>query len=126
MVIEAVGPGVGVACPACGGGGQGRRRAGRTRCTGTQLWDIRFDNQFALAPAVHSLYLEFLRGRGGMFLMAENSKSASRNNSVLALIRAAGGGTLSMAPPFATLQTGHAPAATGGAQAQRERSPDGR
>jgi hypothetical protein len=59
-----------------------------------QVWDIRFSNNWALTGADQSAYLGFLQGGGGMFVMGENSGFQTRNNSVFALIAAAGGGTV--------------------------------
>jgi hypothetical protein len=74
----------------------------------SQVWDIRFSNNFALGATDQSLYLGFLQGGGGMFVMGENSNFMTRNNSVLALISAAGGGNLGFVVPTQT-QTVHAP-----------------
>jgi hypothetical protein len=60
----------------------------------SQVWDIRFDNAFALTGAQQSQYLGFLQGGGGMFLMGENDGFTSRNNSIFSFVSAAGGGSL--------------------------------
>jgi len=67
-----------------------------------QVWDLRFSNSAALAAPDIAEYLSYLQGGGGMFVMGENSGFATRNNSVLALIAAAGGGTLTFTTPNAT------------------------
>lgn len=63
----------------------------------TQVWDIRFDNRFALTSSQQAQYLGFLQAGGGMFLMGENSSFMSRNNSIFDFIALAGGGELSWA-----------------------------
>ncbi len=67
-----------------------------------QVWDIRFSNVSAITAAEEAQYLNFLQNGGGMFVMGENSYFATRNNSVLSLIAAAGGGTLSFVVPSST------------------------
>lgn len=74
----------------------------------TQVWDIRFSNNFALTGADQGLYLDFLQNGGGMFVMGENSGFMTRNNSIFALVSAAGGGNLAFVSPAST-QTVHAP-----------------
>lgn len=68
----------------------------------TQVWDIRFSNAFALTASDITQYTGYLAGGGGMFVMGENSGFMSRNNSVLSLISAAGGGDLSFVTPSAS------------------------
>ena len=60
----------------------------------SQIWDIRFSNNFALTAGQQASYLAYLQSGGRMFLMGENSGFASRNNSIFSLINAAGGGNL--------------------------------
>ncbi|MEM7569894.1 MAG: PEP-CTERM sorting domain-containing protein [Pseudomonadota bacterium] len=59
-----------------------------------QVWDIRFSNSGALTADDRSLYVSYLQGGGGMFVMGENSLFANRNESVLQLIDDAGGGVI--------------------------------
>jgi hypothetical protein len=74
----------------------------------SQVWDIRFSNNFALTAPQQTQYLGFLQGGGGMFLMGENSGFMARNNSVLDLIALAGGGTIGFTTPSSN-QTVNAP-----------------
>jgi hypothetical protein len=67
-----------------------------------QVWDIRFSNNLALSAADRAEYLAYLTAGGGMFVMGENSSFMTRNNSVLALIDEAGGGTLTFTTPGST------------------------
>lgn len=60
----------------------------------TQVWDIRFDNTFALTVDQQNQYLAFLQSGGGMFLMGENSFFMGRNTSIFDFVGLAGGGTL--------------------------------
>jgi hypothetical protein len=60
----------------------------------SQVWDIRFSNNFALTGAQDSEYLNFLQGGGGIFLMGENSAFMDRNSSIFGLIGLAGGGAV--------------------------------
>ena len=64
-----------------------------------QVWDIRFSNSGALAAGTITQYVSYLAGGGGMFVMGENSGFATRNSSVLSLISAAGGGSLTFTTP---------------------------
>lgn len=68
----------------------------------SQVWDIRFSNNFPLTGTDQSLFLSFLQAGGGMFVMGENANFTTRNNSVLSLISAAGGGSLSFTVPGQT------------------------
>lgn len=67
-----------------------------------QVWDVRFSNTWALTQAEEDDFLAYLQGGGGMFVMGENSGFAARNNSVLSLIEAAGGGTLNFSSVSST------------------------
>lgn len=65
-----------------------------------QVWDIRFNPAFTAAEQTR--YVSFLAAGGNMFVMGENSGFNTRNTSVLALIAAAGGGSLSFVTPNST------------------------
>jgi PEP-CTERM motif-containing protein len=71
-----------------------------------QVWDFRFFP--AISASEQSLYLSYLASGGGLFVMGENSAFQTRNDSVFALIAAAGGGALSFTSPCST-QTVNAP-----------------
>lgn len=73
-----------------------------------QVWDIRFSNNLAITAAEEAQYLGYLQAGGGMFVMGENSGFTARNNSVLSLISAAGGGNLAFASS-SSFQTVQAP-----------------
>ncbi|MGB1087632.1 MAG: hypothetical protein ACPG06_04630, partial [Alphaproteobacteria bacterium] len=63
-----------------------------------QVWDLRVGNHSAhnLSEAQQQQYLAFLQSGGGMFVMGENSGFTARNNTVLALIALAGGGSIAL------------------------------
>lgn len=71
-----------------------------------QVWDIRFDA--AISSAIQSQYVDYLGAGGGMFVMGENSSFMARNDTVLSLISAAGGGSLNFTTPM-DVQTVSAP-----------------
>jgi hypothetical protein len=60
----------------------------------TEVWDVRFDDAYALSVAQQNQYLGFLQGGGGMFLMGENLNFMSRNTSIFDFVALAGGGAL--------------------------------
>ncbi|MDZ7588232.1 MAG: PEPxxWA-CTERM sorting domain-containing protein [Parasphingorhabdus sp.] len=64
-----------------------------------QVWDIRFSNSSPITAGVQTQYLSYLQGGGGMFVMGENSGFSTRNDSVLSLVTAAGGGSLTFTTP---------------------------
>jgi len=74
-----------------------------------QIWDIRFDEDFALTAGQQTSYLGYLQGGGRIFLMGENSAFATRNSSIFSFIAAAGGGTVGFNNSCAFTQTVQAP-----------------
>jgi len=74
-----------------------------------QIWDIRFDDTFALTAGQQMSYLGYLQGGGRMFLMGENDSFTARNNSIFSFIAAAGGGTVGFNESCASTQTAQAP-----------------
>lgn len=60
----------------------------------SQVWDVRFSNNFALNGAQQSQYKSFLQSGGGMFLMGENSSFMTRNTSIFDFVNLVGGGVL--------------------------------
>ncbi|MBL9210249.1 MAG: VPDSG-CTERM sorting domain-containing protein [Opitutaceae bacterium] len=74
-----------------------------------QVWDIRFSNSSPITAGQQTQYLNFLAAGGGMFVMGENDGFTTRNNSVLALIAAAGGGNLTFDGNVESQQTVMAP-----------------
>jgi hypothetical protein len=67
-----------------------------------QVWDVRFSNNLPLSAADIAQYAACLANGGTMFVMGENAGFATRNNSVLALIAASGGGSLTYVIPGQT------------------------
>lgn len=67
-----------------------------------QIWDIRFSNSLPISAGEESQFLAFLQAGGNMFVMGENAGFATRNNSVISLVAAAGGGSLTFASPAST------------------------
>ncbi|WP_353928958.1 Ig-like domain-containing protein [Okeanomitos corallinicola TIOX110] len=65
----------------------------------TQVIDIRVEDTFALTESDEALYLEFLQSGGNLLLVGENNNFATRNNSILDFIAAAGGGSLDFVEP---------------------------
>ena len=69
-----------------------------------QVWDLRFDNSSAISEAQQEQYLNFLKTGGNLFVIGENSVFKERNNSVLNLIKNAGGGQLNSVLPSSSQQ----------------------
>ena len=69
-----------------------------------QVWDLRFDNSAAISEAQTQQYLNFLKTGGNLFVIGENSVFKERNNSVLNLIKKAGGGQLNSVLPSSSQQ----------------------
>ena len=63
----------------------------------TQIWDVRYSAP--ISGAEQSRFLSYLAGGGAMVVIGENNFYGNRNDSVLAFIEAAGGGTLSYTLP---------------------------
>lgn len=59
-----------------------------------QVWDIRFSNSSPISGAEQADYVAYMAAGHGMFVMGENGGFMTRNNTVLSLIQAAGGGSL--------------------------------
>jgi uncharacterized protein YhjY with autotransporter beta-barrel domain len=64
-----------------------------------QIWDLRFQNSSPITVGERGQYVNFLNGGGGMFVMGENSSFMTRNDSVIALVQDAGGGSLVFQTP---------------------------
>src|SRR5271165_3130353 len=77
----------------------------------TQVWDIRFQNNTPLTNSDITAYLTYLTGGGALFALGENSSFITRDNSILALITAAGGGSAAVLQNAnsANMQTAQAP-----------------
>jgi uncharacterized protein with beta-barrel porin domain len=58
-----------------------------------EVWDLNFNN-IVLTPSVQSAYLAYLQAGGTLFLMGENTGFATRDNSILSFLAAAGAGSV--------------------------------
>jgi hypothetical protein len=67
-----------------------------------QVWDVRWFNSAALSNSDIAQYVAYLLGGGTMFVVGENALYGIRNNSVIALVAAAGGGSLTYVVPLQT------------------------
>ena len=76
--------------------------AGPLAPTYKQVWDIRFNNTTPLTPTDDAAYLTFLQNGGSLFVVGENLGFVARNNSIVAFVLQAGGGSLTLATPQAT------------------------
>lgn len=64
-----------------------------------QVWDIRFSSSSPIDAALQTEYVDYLAAGGGIFAMGENANFGPRNDSVISLIAAAGGGSLTYVIP---------------------------
>jgi hypothetical protein len=71
----------------------------------TAVFDLRFDNFYALTSADVTSYDNYLIGGGSLYLTGENGNFAQRNNSIFSLINGLGGGTFSFVPGCAGFAT---------------------
>jgi hypothetical protein len=76
-----------------------------------QVWDIRFQNNTPLTGSDVTAYMTYMTGGGSLFVMGENSSFLTRDNSIIPLITAAGGGnaTISQTQNSSNSQTAQAP-----------------
>jgi hypothetical protein len=65
-----------------------------------QIWDIRFNITTPISASDRSAYVTYLAGGGSLFVMGENTGFVARNDSIVALIQAAGGPTLTVTNPI--------------------------
>ena len=70
-----------------------------------QIWDIRFNNTTPLSGPDVTAYTTYLAGGGSLFVMGENTGFATRNSSIVALIGALGGGSVTATNPASNTQT---------------------
>jgi hypothetical protein len=61
-----------------------------------QIWDVRYDSSTPLSASDITAYVAYLNGGGSLFLMGENAGYITRDNSIVSLITAAGGGSTSV------------------------------
>lgn len=64
-----------------------------------QVWDVRFSNSSPIDAPLQAEYVNYLASGGGIFAMGENAFFGTRNESVISLIAAAGGGLLTYIVP---------------------------
>ena len=64
-----------------------------------QIWDIRFDNTTPLSGSDITAYVGYMAGGGSLSVIGENLLFVTRDNSIVTLIAAAGGGSISLATP---------------------------
>ena len=61
-----------------------------------QVWDIRYNNPTPLTGSDITAYVTYMTGGGSLFVMGENTGFLTRDNSILPLITAAGGGSVTI------------------------------
>jgi FG-GAP-like repeat len=59
-----------------------------------QVWDVRYNNSTPLTASDITAYKAYLAGGGSLFVMGENTGFVTRDNSIIALVSSAGGGTM--------------------------------
>jgi hypothetical protein len=64
-----------------------------------QVWDIRFNNTTPLTASNNTAYITYMAGGGSLFVMGENLGFNVRDDSIVALVAAAGGGNITYATP---------------------------
>ncbi|MCX6628320.1 MAG: IPTL-CTERM sorting domain-containing protein [Candidatus Solibacter sp.] len=74
-----------------------------------QIWDIRFNNTTPLTGSDITAYVAYMAGGRSLFVMGENTGFATRNNSIIALVQSAGGGTITVGNPANNVQTVQSP-----------------
>jgi hypothetical protein len=67
-----------------------------------QIWDIRYDNSTPLSAGDITAYVNYMAGGGSLFVIGENAGFMTRNNSLIGLVQAAGGGTITLSTPSST------------------------
>lgn len=75
---------------------------GGSLATYQQIWDIRFNNTTPLSASDITAYTTYLAGGGSLFVMGENTGFITRDNSIVSLITAVGGGTITITTPSNT------------------------
>jgi hypothetical protein len=61
-----------------------------------QIWDVRYNNTTPLTGSDITAYVTYLAGGGSLFVMGENTGFITRDTSVIALVSAAGGGSITV------------------------------
>jgi hypothetical protein len=74
-----------------------------------QVWDVRYSNSTPLSATDITAYVAYLAGGGSLFVMGENTGFMPRNNTIVSLIGAAGGGSVTVTNPVSNTQTVQAP-----------------
>jgi hypothetical protein len=69
-----------------------------------EIWDIRFNNTTPLTPSDITAYITYMSGGGSLFVIGENTGFPTRNNSIVSLVSAAGGGSITVTNPNSQVQ----------------------
>jgi hypothetical protein len=64
-----------------------------------QIWDVRFNNTTPLTNSDISAYVAYMAAGGSLFVMGENTGFITRDNSIVQLVSAAGGGIINVTTP---------------------------
>ena len=64
-----------------------------------QIWDVRFNNTTPLSGSDITAYVTYMAAGGAVFVMGENTGFVTRDNSIAALLTAAGGGSITLTTP---------------------------
>jgi hypothetical protein len=64
-----------------------------------QIWDVRFNTTTPLNANTIAAYVAYMASSGSLFVMGENTGFLVRDNSIAALILAAGGGNITITTP---------------------------
>jgi len=70
-----------------------------------RIWDIRYDNDQPLTADNITSYTDYIANGGTLVVIGENTGFMTRNNSIVALISALGGGTITVTEPSSDTQT---------------------
>lgn len=82
---------------------------GGSLATYKQIWDVRYNNTTPLSPSDITAYVAYMAGGGSLFVMGENVGFVTRDNSIISLVQAAGGGTITVVSPTSDTQTVQSP-----------------
>lgn len=70
-----------------------------------RIWDIRYEDAQALTADDITSYKNYIAQGGTLVMIGENTGFMTRNNSIVALISALGGGTITVTEPISDTQT---------------------
>lgn len=74
-----------------------------------RIWDIRYEDAQALTADDITSYTNYIAQGGTLVVIGENTGFMTRNNSIVALISALGGGTITVTDPISDTQTAQPP-----------------